>query len=161
MDCWLNDRVGEVRSLLCSSDEGAAWALFFEDSSGEPINACAIDDAIERMDDALLRNLAKMIDEGPWAACLIVVPRRSGAPLAADRQFWSRLRDSSQASKLLGLVVVGEGTFWSLRSTSFDLRQTQNSGCLSAQSPNQCFTAGSRWPCAAPAAPSGSAAPSA
>jgi len=161
MACWLDDRVCEVRSQLCSSDEGAVWALFFEDPYGEPIIACSIDDAMQQMDDALLRNLANMIDEGPWAACLIVVPRRSGAPLAADQQFWSRLRESSQTAKLIGHVIVGESTYWPLRSTSFDLQQAQNPGCAPAEATSRCFRAGSRVPCGAPAAPSESAAPSA
>jgi hypothetical protein len=161
MACWLNDRVGEVRSQLGLSDEGAVWALFFEDPYGEPIIACAINDAVEQMDDTLIRNLANMIDEGPWAACLIVVPRTSGARLAADRQFWSRLRESSQTSKLIGQVVVGESTYWSLRSTPFDLQQAQNSGCAAAEATCRCFRAGSQVPYAGPVAPSESAAPSA
>jgi hypothetical protein len=161
MACWLNDRVGEVRSQLGLSDEGAVWALFFENPCGAPINACAIDDAIEQMDDTLIRTLANVIDEGPWAACLIMIPRRSGVPLAADHQFWSRLHESSQTSKLIGQVVVGESRYWSLRSTSFDLPQAQNSGCVAAEATSRCFRAGSQVPCAAPVAPSESAAPSA
>lgn len=118
MACWLDDRVCEVRSQLCSSDEGAVWTLFFEDPYGEPIIACAINDATAQMDGTLLRNLANMIDEGPWRASLIAIIRSCGTPRDEDYQLWKGLRAEIQTTTLLDLLIVGECTYWSAEGNS-------------------------------------------
>lgn len=113
VSAWLDERAVEIRAHTSSDDEGALWLLFFQDPHGTPIIATAIDGAMAELDAALLQHIAMIIDDGPWKAVLLVVPRAVGAPLAIDRELLPRIRALTRSTHVIDVVVVGESTYWS------------------------------------------------
>ncbi len=69
---------------------------------------------MDEMDLELLRNYARIIDNMPATAYLMVVIRRDGRPQPEDRQLWRDLQVllRGSACQPLGLVVVGTSAYW-------------------------------------------------
>lgn len=116
MQTWLNARVEEIRERLAATDEGSLWLLLFDDPLGEPVLASAIDGAMAQMDPLMESNVAKIINELPVTGVLLAIPRRSGHPLAVDRQLCSALPlRIDPSTELIDVVIIGATNHWSAR----------------------------------------------
>src|SRR5436189_4002921 len=124
MDGWLDECVAQVRGRMSSADEGSLWTLFFADPAGEPIVASAVEQAMNEMDLVLLRRLAEVATGVGATACLFAIIRRDGRPRTEDRKTWRDLQVllRNGSTTLLGVVVVGETSWWAHMPDGGDLR---------------------------------------
>lgn len=117
MASWLDERVGEARSLTTCSDYGSLLMMFFQDRHGAPVMATTVDDAMAHLDEVMLRNLAWVLGELPAEAALLFIPRSDGRPRPVDRRLWPELKRRVHGTiELLDLVVVGPAGYWSARA---------------------------------------------
>lgn len=117
MVSWLDERVGEARSLTTCSDDGSLLMMFFQDRHGAPVMATTVDNAMAHLDEVLLRNLAWVLGELPAEAALLFIARSDGRPRPVDRRLWSELKRRVHGTiELLDLVVVGPAGYRSARA---------------------------------------------
>ena len=121
MDCWLYDLVAEHRARLEAQDEGSLW-LTFVGSDGRLVSA-AIAGAMEHLDEVLLNNLVRVIDESQAEAVVLVVPRSDARPRAVDRRLWREVAMRVDPwTDVLDLVVLGPHGTWSMRDAMVERR---------------------------------------
>lgn len=120
MTDWREQRAQAIRQHLTAVDEGALWIQYFDDPQGAPVVTVAVADAMERMNECVATNVARLITQVSPRAVLLVVSRVAGAPLDEEHRLWAELRTALADSPitLIDMLVIGSSRVWSARESA-------------------------------------------
>lgn len=116
---WLDEQVAGIRARLTPADEGALLVLFCSDPEGEVLVAVSIDDFTDNYSAELLDGLAAILNRLGVESVLLATARRSGRPSEVDVRLWREIAPLLDPPiELIDLVVVGDDTYWSARTST-------------------------------------------